>query len=100
MPSYDQLRAIFAKQQTATILGSQHGHPNELRSHGAFALLTAPIMHKIRCIVEIQGLRVPLDIGHACSFGMKPLKNMMESSIVKDVFLPNRGKLPLRQIFQ
>jgi len=65
MPSYDRLRAIFAKQQTATILGSRHGRPNELRSQGAFALLTAPIMHKIRCIVEIQGLRVPLDIGHA-----------------------------------
>jgi len=53
IPSYDLLRAIFAIQQAATILGSQHGRPNELRSQGAFALLTAPIMHKITSPIEI-----------------------------------------------
>ena len=46
MPSYILQSDIFMKTQTATIRGFQHGRPIELHSHGAFAALTAPGMHR------------------------------------------------------
>jgi len=46
IPSYVRQKDIFMKTQTATIRGSQHGRPNELRSHGAFAALTALTMDR------------------------------------------------------
>jgi len=34
-------------RQIATTLGSQDGRPTELRSHGAFTVVTARIIHRV-----------------------------------------------------